>query len=223
MSISGLTTLSARTRMLAATTMLTGMLFGGALMPATVAQAQTSAQGQSASMTGAQDFIADMAERGIGFLGNAALDRAGKQAKFRQLLEDSFDMKTIGRFVVGRYWRQMSPAQQQEYQELFRNKIVETYSARFSEYTGQKFETRSARPDQNSGDVIVTSFIVPKQGPEVKVDWRVRNRDGVYKVVDVIVEGVSMSLTQRSDFASVIQRGGGNVEVLLNHLRSGAR
>ncbi len=51
------------------------------------------------------------------------------------------------------------------------------------------------------------------------VDWRVRQVGGGYKVVDILVEGVSMALTQRSDFASVIQRGGGDIEVLLEQLR----
>jgi len=53
----------------------------------------------------------------------------------------------------------------------------------------------------------------------VKVDWRVRNSNGTLQIIDVVIEGVSMSLTQRSDFSSVIQRGGGNVEALLEHLR----
>ncbi|MEC7028100.1 MAG: ABC transporter substrate-binding protein, partial [Pseudomonadota bacterium] len=68
-------------------------------------------------------------------------------------------------------------------------------------------------------DTIVTSFIIPDQGSEIQIDWRVRYKDGKYKVIDIIVEGVSMSVTQRSDFSSVIQRGGGNVQVLIDHLR----
>jgi phospholipid transport system substrate-binding protein len=62
-------------------------------------------------------------------------------------------------------------------------------------------------------------IVSPEGKPPVKVDWRVRNKDGRYKIVDVLVEGVSMSLTQRSDFSSVIQAGGGDVQVLLNHLK----
>jgi phospholipid transport system substrate-binding protein len=112
----------------------------------------------------------------------------------------------------------MTSAQRTEYTASFKKMIVEVYSRRFSEYEGQKLEVRGSRPE-GTADVLVKSAIVPPSGPEVAVDWRVRSSNGQYKVVDVIVEGVSMAVTQRADFASVIQRGGGDVEVLLAHLR----
>jgi len=89
---------------------------------------------------------------------------------------------------------------------------------RFFDYSGEHFETRSSRPD-GTRDIIVSSFIVPENGTEIQVDWRVRYKKGRYQIVDVIVEGVSMSVTHRSDFSSVIQRGGGNIQALLTHLR----
>jgi len=167
---------------------------------------------------GAKNFIASMGDRGINFLGNQSMSAEAKKAEFKSLLNESFDMSTIGRFALGTYWKSATPAQQQEYQRLFNNMIVKVYSKRFSDYKGQKFEVKSARKE-NEKDSVVTSFIVPSDGPQVQVDWRVRNKGGSYKVVDIIVEGVSMSMTQRADFASVIQRGGGDVNALLTHLR----
>ena len=167
---------------------------------------------------GAKNFISSMGDRGINFLGNQGMSQQAKTAEFRSLLNESFDMNTIGRFSLGNYWNKATPAEQQEYLKLFNNMIVKVYSKRFSDYKGQKFEVKSARPENK--DTMVTSFIVPTDGPQVQVDWRVRNKGGSYKVVDIIVEGVSMSQTQRADFASVIQRGGGKVDVLLQHLRA---
>lgn len=167
---------------------------------------------------GAKNFISSMGDRGINFLGNQSMSQEAKTAEFRSLLNESFDMNTIGRFSLGNYWNKATPAQQQEYLKLFNNMIVKVYAKRFSDYKGQQFEVKSARPENK--DTMVTSFIVPTDGPQVQVDWRVRNKGGSYKVVDIIVEGVSMSQTQRADFASVIQRGGGKVDVLLQHLRA---
>ena len=186
---------------------------GAAAVAATAPEAGATDQ----TSEGAKNFIASMGDRGINFLGNESMGIEAKKAEFEKLLNDSFDMTTIGRFSVGQYWRSMSPAQQKEYQSLFNDMIVRVYSKRFSDYKGQQFKVESARKEGN--DSIVTSFIVPGDGPQVKVDWRVRNKGGAYKVVDIIVEGVSMAQTQRSEFASIIQRGGGNVDVLLNHLR----
>lgn len=167
----------------------------------------------------AEKFIEMMATDAIAFLGSSDLSEVEKQKRFSKLLTRSFDMNTIGRFALGRYWRVSSAEQRKEYQKLFRDMIVEVYSRRFGEYDGQALEVRGSRRD-NEKDVTVNSFIVPKDGgQEIQVDWRVRQKNGKYKIIDVMVEGVSMALTQRSDFSSVIQRGGGEVSVLLAHLR----
>jgi phospholipid transport system substrate-binding protein len=167
---------------------------------------------------GAEAFIDKMAQQGIGFLSNASIDDAARKGEFKKLLNNNFDMNTIGRFVLGRYWKSASDAQKTEYMGLFKKMIVEVYSRRFSDYQGQKLEVRGSRAE-GAADILVNSAIVPTSGPEVGVDWRVRKKDGQYKIVDVIVEGVSMAVTQRADFASVIQRGGGDLNVLLAHLR----
>ena len=175
--------------------------------------ASADADGQKA-----KDMIEQMGDKAISFLSDGTMSMDQKEKEFRKLLRSSFDMETIGRFALGRNWKAASDAQKKEYQKLFENLVVEVYSARFNDYNGQKFEVASF---QNTGDkdITVTSYIVPDTGSKVQVDWRVRNRNGQYKIVDVIIEGVSMAVTQRSDFSSVIQRGGGDVEVLLAHLR----
>lgn len=168
----------------------------------------------------AKAFVSSLTDRGIGFLQNDSLSRAERKAEFRSLLESSFDLKTIARFALGRYWRQSSDSQKDEYLKLFEDMIVEVYSRRFGEYDGQKLAIEGVRA-QGKADYIVHSAVEQQSGPDVRVDWRVRKKkSGDFKVIDVIVEGVSMSLTQRSDFASVIQRGGGDVDVLIAHLRS---
>lgn len=177
-----------------------------------------SEDSQSQITKGAENFIDSMGKRAIGFLGNSSMSKDQKAREFRTLLKESFDLTTIGRFSLGRYWNAASDSQKKEYQNLFEDLVVDVYSARFDEYQGQALEVRSSRAE-GTKDAIVKSFIVDKNGTEFSVDWRVRYKDGRYKIIDVIIEGVSMSLTQRSDFSSVIQRGGGNVDVLIAHLR----
>ena len=77
----------------------------------------------------------------------------------------------------------------------------------------------ATRHPEGETDSIVSSQIIPPDAPPVAVDWRIRPRGDALKVIDVAVEGVSMSVTQRSEFSSVIQRGGGNIEALLQSLR----
>lgn len=208
------------------TALTLGLLAAGFLM-ASPAKADDLRAPQNAALRtdvatgefeGAKSFIDSMAQRGINFLADPNISQEQRKGEFRKLLQSSFDTATIGKFALGTYWRTATPAQQGEYLKLFNSMIVEVYSKRFDEYKGQKVEVRGARADNT--DVIVNSVIVPQGGgDQVSVDWRVRKKGGQYKIIDVIVEGVSMAVTQRSDFASVIQRGGGSVDVLINHLR----
>jgi len=165
------------------------------------------------------DFVKATAEKGLTFLSRPNSTEAEKAAEFKTLLNNSFDMDSIAKFSLGRYWNTANPAQQKEYVTLFKKMIVNVYTQRFGDYKGQKFEVKSARPVGN-GDVLVMSQIIPTDGGDsIQVDWRVRNKAGTFKIVDVLVAGVSMSVTQRSDFSSVIQRGGGTIDVLINHLK----
>jgi phospholipid transport system substrate-binding protein len=183
----------------------------------TAASASQASQADQAAF----QFVQKTTDRGLAFLANTKLTKAQKSNEFRKLLESSFDLDTIGRFALGRYWHEANPSQRAEYSKLFRTMVVNVYTNRFDEYKGQKVEVKSFRSIGNN-DTLVTSFIMaPTGGDPVQVDWRVRNRGGSHKIVDVIVAGVSMSVTQRSDFASVIQQGGGDIEALLTKLRDG--
>lgn len=169
----------------------------------------------------ASNFISKLADRGIGVISKKDMSDEDRQKELRNLLHDNFDMKTIGRFALGTHWKTATKEEQKEYLKLFEDMIVTVYSRRFKDYNGNALNVKSAREDGEK-DAIVFSEIVPKNGQKIKVDWRVRNKDGKFSVVDIIVEGVSMSLTQRSEFSSVIQRGGGKMDILLAHLRTPA-
>ncbi|MFC7333521.1 MlaC/ttg2D family ABC transporter substrate-binding protein [Rhodocista pekingensis] len=197
---------------LAAATVLTGTLTTAALRPA-VAQAQAQ---------GAGDFVESLGDRAIAVLADPKVTDAQAVEEFRRLLNENFDVTTIGRFVLGRYWNTASEAQRQEYMKLFERMIVEVYAQRFNQYAGETFEVTGSRAD-GTKDAIVSSQVLRPNGPPVKVDWRVRARDGGYRIVDVVVEGVSMSVTQRSEFASVIESNGGNIDALLDALRKRAQ
>lgn len=168
----------------------------------------------------AKKFIGDLGDEAISIMA-APASSDQRQKHFRTLLNQNFDMGTIGRFTLGRYWRSADAQQQQEFQSLFQEMILRVYSKRFEDYSGQTMSVVGAR-HEGKQDILVNALVESPNGQNVRVDWRVRNRGSEsrpkYKVIDVIVEGISMSLTQRNDFASIIQRGGGNVQALIDHL-----
>ena len=161
----------------------------------------------------------------ISTLGSRALEVLGKGAtqaqrteRFRELLREDFDVPGIARFVLGRYWNTATEEQRAEYVKLFEDYIAMAYATRLAEYTGEKFKVTGSRPDAD-GAIVSSQIVRPGGAAPVKVDWRLTGRSGVYKISDVAVDGISMAVTQRSEFASVIQHNGGQVQGLITMLR----
>jgi phospholipid transport system substrate-binding protein len=174
---------------------------------------------RGAAAQDAAAFISNLGAQGMQVLG-PSVPQQQRAARFRQLLDSHFDMPEISRFVLGPYSRTMSPAAQQEFQPLFREYVVQAYTTRLAPYGGLPFQVTGTRP--YGGETVVTSQVQRAQGNPVQIDWHVMNRGGRMLVTDVVVDGVSMKATQRSDFASIIQRNGGQPDALLAALRQQA-
>jgi phospholipid transport system substrate-binding protein len=164
----------------------------------------------------ARSFVGTLGQQAIQVLGPSA-SAAQRVARFRELFHNDFDIPGIGQFVLGRYWRVATPQEQQDFLGLFREYLVRAYSARLSEYAGEQFRVTASRP--NGEETIVASEIIRPNGNRIAVDWHLIGSAGSYKITDVYVGGVSMKVTQRDEFASVIQRNGGRVEALIAQLR----
>lgn len=162
-------------------------------------------------------FIEGLASQALKVLTASRGTLAEREDTFRRLLRNDFAMGKIGRFVVGMHWRTMSPRQQAEYQELFAEWVLQTYSARLGGYSGEQFTVLRTSP-AGRRDVIVHTKIVKQDSRNgLNVDWRVRKLDAKYRIIDIYVEGVSMAVTQRAEFDTVIERHG--VDGLLAMLR----
>ncbi|HUC70012.1 MAG TPA: ABC transporter substrate-binding protein [Stellaceae bacterium] len=152
-----------------------------------------------------------------------------RPAEFRQLFDQDFDMPAIARFVFGRYWQIATALQQQELLAVFEDYLVSTYGDRLSAYadSGRAPIVIGSRPIEDGA--LVSSEVIfgrnPTQGGRgaplapIRVDWRLTEAGEAYKITDVIVDGVSMAITQRSEFAGEIQRQGGQVPALVDMLR----
>lgn len=165
------------------------------------------------------DFVQGLGDKAIATLADPKVSKEQAKAVFRDLLNQNFDINTISRFVLGRYWNLATDAQKKEYQTLFEQMIVEVYAERFSQYAGEKFKVGGAQASGENDAVVSSQVLRPNGQPPVNVSWRVRSKDGSSKIIDVIVENVSMSVTQRSEFASLIESNGGKFEALLEALR----
>ncbi|MFP6728799.1 MAG: ABC transporter substrate-binding protein [Alphaproteobacteria bacterium] len=165
----------------------------------------------------AAQFVQRLGDQTIDTLRAPYLTLDERRDQFRGLLSQGFDIPFIGRFVIGRYWRGATSEQRGDYMALYSEFFLNTYTSRLGESDGQTFVVTGARA-ANAKDVVVRSLLNRAGGQPFVTDWRVRNFNGRYRVIDVMVEGISLALTQRSEFASVARRGG--LDGLLATLRA---
>ena len=200
--------------MIAISRRLVPALLGAALGCAVLFGPRAAADGKDDGKA----LVQKMADQVVAILADKSIDRAGKEARFREILGQNFDVPTIGSWVLGPPWREASAAEKAEYLRLFEIYIVKVYAGQLSTYSGEKVRVISAE-DDGGGVAVVRKITDPKNDRTVEVTWRLRLAGKQLKVRDVVIENISMSQTQRREFAAVFQQRGGTVDGLIAALR----
>ena len=200
----------------------------GLVIPAPAPAAGLSGASQDALVEqpkDAGDFLADLGERAVEELNDEAADAQEREQRFRALFNDSFDIPAIGKFVLGLHWRKASESQREDFLSVFEDAIVQRFLPMFEDYNGETFVINELRRDANNPEhVFVNSTITQNDGQSYEVEWRVREDQAGYQILDIVAEGVSMAITLRQEYSSVAQSMGidGLVDALRKKLAAGA-
>jgi phospholipid transport system substrate-binding protein len=170
-----------------------------ALAPLPAAQAQSAAD--------ARALVQNMADRALKVLADKSMSEAEREKQFGELFRQNFHIRSIGIFVLGRHWRRATPAQRKAYLEVFERLIVKTYSVRLSKYAGEKFVIRAASGPEG-GAYSVDSVVLQEGRSPIPLRWLLRRSKEGLKIVDVVIENLSMAQTQRDDFAAILRQRG---------------
>jgi phospholipid transport system substrate-binding protein len=188
------------------------VLITGVLAPATPAPAGSDP---------AAAFVDNLSSQLVVVAANPSLEQ--RRTGFRQLFHENFDVPVLGRFVLGRLVRIMSPSEQQEFLGLFENYVVATYCDRLSEYVGGGIAPRVTGSRTVSHGAIVSSEFSRASGPSsagaLGVDWRLTKHHHVYRISDIIIGGVSMAANGRSELEGVAERNGWQSQAILAVMR----
>jgi phospholipid transport system substrate-binding protein len=147
-----------------------------------------------------------------------AAQSADQRDRFLKILDRDFDVAAMGRLVLGRHWANASEAARQDFIAAFRSYLAKSYAPRFFVYAGRPMTVASARSGSD-GVVSVRTNVQEADNRNVGVDWHVTRTAGGMRIVDVVVEGVSLGLTQRDDFANYLRNNGDDVGKLTALLR----
>ena len=164
-------------------------------------------------------YVMEMTTNAINTLTDKSISQNEKESQFGKLFDKNFDIPSISRFVLGKYWKQASLDQKKNFIKAFRNYVVKTYSSRFNEYSGEKLKLVNYENEKNPKIFLVHTILERQDAPVIKVDWRIGKKKDRFVILDIIIEGISLAITQRSEFVSVIDQNEGSIDQLISLLK----
>jgi phospholipid transport system substrate-binding protein len=194
------------------------MILAGSALLLPSALLSVARPARAADADSAAAFV-DQMLRDLLAIANGPEPQPAKRAALSSIVLARVDVDAVARFCLGRFWRSASPQQQAEYTQLFRRVLVKNISDKVGDYQGVTYSL--GRAAKRETDILVSSTVTRPGNAPNKVDWVV-DADGPPKVIDLIAEGTSLRLTQRSDYAAYLARNNNNVQALIDALRQQA-
>ena len=169
-----------------------------------------------AAAAGPGETMRETIDQVLAVLNDSSLDEDQRRASIEEIAYARFDMYKMSKLVLGHPWKRFSPQQKEEYVAEFKKYLANNYSGRINRYDQETVEILQVR-EEPRGDVTVRTRIVGGEFEDTLVDYRMRQKDEEWLVIDVVIEGISMVSNFRDQFKEVLSRGG--PEHLLEKLR----
>lgn len=167
----------------------------------------------------ADAFVQKVTNEGIEDIINADVPQKVKDERFEKLFNSALDLDFIGQFVLGRYWKTATPEQRKAFIKVYRELNVKTWSARFDEFKGKSFKFVGSTPSNSKNQVFINSTVAMGEGEPAKVVWRVKQTGSTFKIVDIIIENVSLAITARNEYSAFIKNNAGGIDALIADLQ----
>lgn len=154
----------------------------------------------------AEDFVKNVTQEGLVEIINSNASQAERDARFEKLFNSALDLKFIGRFVLGRYWKTASAEQRDRFIDVYRKLNVKTWSKRFDDFKGKEFIFKGTSSSSSANQIFVNSVVPMEQAQPATVVWRVKEENGKFKIVDIVIENVSLAITARNEYTAFIKK-----------------
>lgn len=181
----------------------------------------TAAKGAELDLqAGARAHIESLIGETLTSVANPEIEKSKRRENFKAILHKYFAFEGLAKWVMGRYWRKTTVAERVEYLAIFEKYMILSYADRLGKYGGEEIFIDKTEVKGGKDALVHTKLARLDGEPPVDIVWRVRCKTGDCKIVDVMVSGLSMGLTQQKEFTSVIRKNGGKVSELLNEIRN---
>ena len=156
----------------------------------------------------AENFVRERGAEAIAVLSKPGLTDQEYAREFVAFVDRSFDAPAMAQFALGIYWRQANETQRAEFVKLYRDYFINTYSQRFRQFSGERFDVLGVRAVNATENLVQSRIVRPAQAQPISIEWHVREAAGQQRVVDLIIEGLRLGITLRDEFSAIVQQGG---------------
>jgi phospholipid transport system substrate-binding protein len=150
---------------------------------------------------------------------NSGRSEAQVFAGFESILSRYADMPAVAASVLGPPWRGASAGQKQAFVAAFQHYLARRYGKQFREYRNARIVVTGARDGGKAG-ILVTSRVVRPGQEDIAVDWQISDRSGRTRVVNLIIEGVSMLANERAQVGAILDARRGSIDGLIAQLNA---
>ena len=151
---------------------------------------------------------------------NNKYSKEEKIDKLKQIAIETVDIIGIGSYTLGSYRKNMSESEISEYERLFKQYFLKSFSSRLAEYSNPEIEVVSKEKLSEKYTMVSSKLVATDQRPEVKIDWRIYTKNPENPLIrDLIIEGLSLARTQKEEFSSIIQSNNGDINALFSSLK----
>ena len=165
-----------------------------------------------------EKFIQSLVDEASKVLVNS-LSKEEKMEKLKSIALKSVDIKGIGLYTLGSNRKNLSDAQKEKYNELFKNYFLKSFSSRLSDYSNPKINVLTMEKLNEKYTIVSSVLVATEKNPEVKIDWRVYTKNPDNPLIrDLIIEGLSLARTQKEEFSSILNSNDGDINALFKIL-----
>ena len=167
-----------------------------------------------------EKFVSSFTEAAISVLSSDTMSESEKTETFTNLVMSSIDLPLISKFVLARSWKESSDDQKERYLIAFKDYFVNSYANKLDQYSGEKIDIIDS---EEAGKYVIVNSNIVREGTDtlkINLKWRLLNRDGQIKIIDLNIEGISLIIAQREEFQSFLANNNYDLDKLIEKIIS---
>ena len=165
-------------------------------------------------------FIQSTVNRAAETLGTG-LSKEERMEELKKIALETVDIRGIGFYSLGSHRKTATQEQKDEYEKVFREYFLQSFSSRLAEYSNPIIQVDSKEKINENYTIVSSTLAATEKRPSVKIEWRVYTKNQDEPLIrDLIIEGLSLARTQKEEFNSIIQSADGDLNALLDNLRN---